>query len=128
MSDQATTIAELRENVAAFVAERDWQQFHAPKNLAMSLAIEAAELMEHFQWISAEESRRLPEDPEKLGPIGEEMADVLCYLLALANELEIDLSAAFFDKMGKNAEKYPAAEYRGRYGADDPNEATRSGD
>lgn len=120
MSDSATTIAELRENVAAFVAERDWEQFHAPKNLAMSLAIEAAELMEHFQWITADESRTLSEDAEKVGPVGEEMADVLCYLLALANELKIDLSAAFFDKMTKNAVKYPADEFRGRYGADDP--------
>ncbi len=119
MSDQQTTIDELRGAVAAFVAERNWEQFHAPKNLAMSLAIEAAELMEHFQWISPEESRSLADSAEKLVPIGEEIADVFCYTLALANELGIDLSNAFADKMKKNAMKYPADEFRGRYGKDD---------
>lgn len=119
MNDRETTIAELRAVVATFVEERDWNQFHAPKNLAMSLAIEAAELMEHFQWISADASRQLADDATKITPIGEEMADVLCYLLALANELDVDLSDAVADKMIKNAAKYPADEYRGRYGADD---------
>ena len=72
--------------------ERDWRQFHSPKNLSMSLAIEAAELMEHFQWIDAAESRRVGDDPAKLAAVREEIADVLCYLLALANELDLDLS------------------------------------
>ena len=115
MSDQATTVAELREIVRRFVDERDWRQFHSPKNLSMSLAIEAAELMEHFQWIDAAESRRAGENATKLREIGEEMADVLCYLLALANELNLDLSAALRDKMVKNASKYPADLSRGRF-------------
>ncbi len=115
MPDQSTTIAELREIVRRFVDERDWRQFHSPKNLSMSLAIEAAELMEHFQWIEAAESRRLGDDPAKLAEMREEMADVLCYLLAIANELEIDLSEAMRDKMVKNAVKYPAEQSRGRY-------------
>ncbi|REJ69635.1 MAG: nucleotide pyrophosphohydrolase [Planctomycetota bacterium] len=123
MSDATTNLGELRDAVAAFVAERDWEQFHAPKNLAMALAIEAAELMEHFQWISAEKSRTLRGDREQLVPVGEEMADVLCYLLALANELEIDLAAAFADKMRKNVAKYPAEQYRGRYGPEDRGDA-----
>lgn len=115
MDDQRTTLADLREIVRQFVDERDWRQFHSPKNLSMSLAIEAAELMEHFQWISAEESRGLASDPEKLAAVGEELSDVLCYTLALANELGLDVSTALRDKMVKNARKYPAAYFRGRY-------------
>ena len=115
MADSSTTIAELREIVRRFVDERDWRQFHTPKNLSMSLAIEAAELMEHFQWIDAEESRRVGDDAAKLAEVRDEMADVLCYLLAIANELEIDLSDAIRDKMVKNAAKYPAELSRGRY-------------
>jgi NTP pyrophosphatase (non-canonical NTP hydrolase) len=115
MADASTTIAELREVVRRFVDERDWRQFHSPKNLSMSLAIEAAELMEHFQWIDAAESRSVGDDPAKRAEVGDEMADVLCYLLALANELDIDLSEAMRNKMIKNAVKYPAALSRGRY-------------
>lgn len=121
MGDQETTVEQLRELVRAFVLERDWRQFHTPKNLSMSLAIEAAELMEHFQWLTADESRALAEQPDKLAEVGEELADVLCYALALANELGLDVSQAVRDKMVKNAVKYPAAEYRGRYGPEDKN-------
>jgi dCTP diphosphatase len=127
-SDRETTLAELREMVQQFVHERDWQQFHSPKNLSMSLAIEAAELMEHFQWISPDASRRVPEDEVKLTAVGEELADILCYTLALANELELDLAAAMRDKMDKNRRKYPAAEYRGRYGPEDRGEEGRMKD
>ena len=115
MSDSSATVAELREVVRRFVEERDWKQFHSPKNLSMSLAIEAAELMEHFQWIDAAESRRVGDDPAKLAEVRDEMADVLCYLLAIANELEIDVSGALREKMVKNAVKYPAELSRGRY-------------
>ena len=115
MSDQQATIAELKELIRQFVGERNWEQFHTPKNLSMSLAIEAAELMEHFQWIDSAESRRAGDDAATLGEIGEEMADVLCYLLALANELNLDLSAALRNKMLKNAVKYPAELSRGRF-------------
>lgn len=120
MNDQTTTVWQLRELVGRFVAERQWQQFHTPKNLSMSLAIEAAELMEHFQWLSPEQSRQVSDDPQRLAAVGEELADVLSYALALANELQLDVAAAIDSKMRKNAVKYPAAEYRGRYGPDDP--------
>jgi NTP pyrophosphatase (non-canonical NTP hydrolase) len=120
MPDPKTTIAELRTLVAQFVAARDWQQFHSPKNLSMSLAIEAAELMEHFQWLSTEHSREVIREPEKLAEVGEELADVLCYALALANELGLDVSTAIQRKMAKNEQKYPAEEYRGRFGPEDP--------
>ena len=115
MPDSTTTLAELRDVVRCFVEERDWRQFHSPKNLSMSLAIEAAELMEHFQWIDIAESRAAGADPQKLTQIREELADVLCYALALANELEIDISAAVRDKKVKNAAKYPADRSRGRF-------------
>jgi dCTP diphosphatase len=118
-SDADTTVAELRKIVADFVAERDWSQFHSPKNVSMALAIEAAELMEHFQWLSTEASRRLADDPQKLTEVGEELADVVGYSFALANELGIDLSQAIRAKMIKNAQKYPADQYRGRYGPED---------
>jgi NTP pyrophosphatase (non-canonical NTP hydrolase) len=115
LNDTQTSVADLKNLVARFVAERNWQQFHAPKNLSMSLAIEAAELMEHFQWIGVEESRQLKYDPQALANIGEELADVLAYALALANELELDVATILRDKMAKNERKYPADEFRDRY-------------
>lgn len=115
LNDTQTSVADLRNLVAQFVTERNWQQFHAPKNLSMSLAIEAAELMEHFQWIGVEESRQLKNDPQTLAEIGEELADVLAYALALANELDVDVATIMQDKMAKNARKYPAEEFRDRY-------------
>jgi len=83
------------------------------------MAIEAGELMEHFQWITAEESRQL--DDAARAEAGEELADVLCYALAIANELELDLTSTLNAKMIKNRAKYPVAEFRGRFGPDDPN-------
>ena len=114
-NDSTTTIAELRKLIADFVAERDWSQFHSPKNVSMALAIEAAELMEHFQWLTTDASREMAGDPEKLAEVGEELADVIGYSFALANELGIDVSSAIRAKMVKNIEKYPAEKYRGRY-------------
>lgn len=118
-SDVSTTIAELREAVREFVSERNWEKFHAPKNLAMALAIEAAELMEHFQWLDVAESRNVADESEKRGAIAEEIADVLCYTIAMANELDLDITTIFRAKMVKNVLKYPADQFRGRYGADD---------
>ena len=120
MSDTSVTIAELRRLVEEFVGRRDWHQFHSPKNLAMSLAIEAAELMEHFQWLTPEQSQAVVGRPEQLREVGEELADVFCYGLALANVLGIDLAEALEAKMVKNGEKYPVQQYRGRFGPSDP--------
>jgi dCTP diphosphatase len=114
MPDAETTVAELRSLVREFVEARDWGQFHAPKNLAMSLAIEAAELMEHFQWISPDKSREIAADSAQLAEVSEELADVLCYALAMANQMNIDISTAIQSKMIKNEKKYPADEFRGR--------------
>ncbi len=119
-TDDHATVANLRELVRQFVDERDWQQFHTPKNLSMALAIEAAELMEHFQWLTAEESQQAISDPKSLSDIGEELADVLCYGLALANTLGLDISTIMQAKMEKNRQKYPVKNFRGRFGPDDP--------
>ncbi len=117
-NDQETTVSDLRTLVDEFVRERDWEQFHSPKNLAMALAIEAAELMEHFQWIEVADSRAFAEHPEKLAAAAEEIADVLAYTLAIANSMNVDLSQALHAKMVKNAAKYPADEYQGRHGGE----------
>jgi NTP pyrophosphatase (non-canonical NTP hydrolase) len=94
-----------------FAAERDWDQFHSPKNLAAALTVEAAELLEHFQWLTEEQSRSLPED--KRIAVSHELADVFLYLLQIADKLQIDLVAAAEQKLELNASKYPAAQARG---------------
>jgi dCTP diphosphatase len=101
----------LRDKLRQFAEERDWNQFHSPKNLAMALSVEAAELMEHFQWISEAESQALP--IEKREKVREEVADVFLYLIRLADKLEIDLSAAAVEKIEVNASKYPVQKVRG---------------
>jgi NTP pyrophosphatase (non-canonical NTP hydrolase) len=114
MTDTQTTVAELRRLVEDFVAERNWSQFHTPKNLAMALAIEAAELMEHFQWLTPDQSWAIRDQPAKLAEVGDELADVFGYCLAMASELGIDMAQAVRQKMDKNIAKYPAERYRGR--------------
>ena len=108
MTDDATTIAALKEAVRRFAAERDWEPFHNPKDVAMALAVEAAELMEPFLWVSGEESRQIVDDPAKRLAVADEMADVACLLLNMSLSTGIDLSAAIESKMSRNALKYPA--------------------
>jgi dCTP diphosphatase len=96
---------DLRERLRRFAAERDWEPFHTPKNLAMSVAIEAAEIMEHFQWLTASQSADLDETARH--QVALEIADVLLYLVRLADVLEIDMVAAAREKIGLNALKYP---------------------
>ena len=115
MPDTTTTVADLRHQMQAFVDARDWRQFHTPKNLSMSLAIEAAELMEHFQWVDNNEAACRAAEPEHRQAIGEEIADVCCYMLSLVNALDLDLTQIVTDKLAKNAIKYPAAEFRGKF-------------
>ncbi|GMU36315.1 MAG: nucleotide pyrophosphohydrolase [Phycisphaerae bacterium] len=115
MDDQNTTVTQLKDLVAAFVAERDWRQFHDPKNLAASILIEAAELMEHFQWLRSDQLDAVRKDPGKVSEVREEVADVLAFLLSFANVMDIDLASALSDKMRKNALKYPADTFRGRF-------------
>jgi len=120
LTDTTTSLAELRQMVEEFIHARSWEPFHTPKNLSMALAIEAAELMEHFQWLTPEQAERVKTDPIKCAAVAEELADVLCYVMALANRLEIDLSAAVQNKMVKNAQKYPVEQFRGFFGPEDP--------
>ena len=115
MNDQSTTVAQLKDLVERFVVERCWEPFHDPKNLSASIAIEAAELMEHFQWLRTDQLAEVKNDPEKMGLIAEELADITAYVVSFASTMGIDLAAALEDKMRKNAVKYPAAEYRGKF-------------
>ena len=112
MADEKITLQDLKERMATFVRERDWEQFHNPKNLSMSIAIEAGELMEHFQWLTEQQSKQL--DAEALQEIGEELADIVIYSLSMANYLQLDLSATVLAKMAKNRLKYPKDQVRGK--------------
>lgn len=114
LTDSTVTVAELKARVLAFVRERDWEQFHAPKNLSMALAAEAGELMEHFLWATPGESRATASDPAKRAKIAEELADVVIYALEFANATGLDVAAAIETKMAANAKKYPVEKARGR--------------
>ncbi|CAN5621376.1 nucleotide pyrophosphohydrolase [soil metagenome] len=105
--DEQTTVGELRAAVQQFVAARDWQQHHTPKNLAMSIAIEAAEIMEHFQWLTLEQSATLVNDVEKRAEVADELADVLIYCLSFANSAKIDVSHAIQTKLMRNETRFP---------------------
>ena len=104
-------LQDLRNALRQFAAERDWDQFHSPKNLAIALNVEAAELLEHFQWLPDTETTAIP--PEKRAKVREELADVLLYLIRLADKLDVDLSVAAAEKIKINATKYPIDKARG---------------
>ncbi len=102
----------LRDAIRAFIEERDWNQFHSPKNLAMALSVEVAELVEHFQWLTEDQSRNL--SPEKLTRVRQEIGDVMIYLIELADKLGIDPTEAAKAKLEINGQKYPAALVKGK--------------
>src|SRR5262245_46287739 len=104
-------LRELQLRLAAFAAARDWEQFHSPKNLTMALSVEAAELVEEFQWLTEQQSREL--DAERRERVRLELADVFIYLLRLADRLDVDLMRAADDKIAQNERKYPADRVRG---------------
>ncbi len=104
-------LEQLVNEVNQFVADRDWEQFHTPKNLSMALSVEAAELVEHFQWLTAEQSDGLPADAR--AAVGEELADILIYTIMVAERLGLDLEAAARNKMVQNRRKYPVEKARG---------------
>jgi NTP pyrophosphatase (non-canonical NTP hydrolase) len=115
LNDSSTTVAELKARILAFVRERDWEQFHAPKNLSMALAAEAGELMEHFLWVDADASREIVRrDAARRKKIEEELADVIIYALEFANATGIDAAATIESKMEANGKKYPVEKARGR--------------
>ena len=102
---------DLKQRPRTFAEQRDWEQFHSPKNLAMALSVEVAEVVEHFQWLTEEQRRNLPK--EKLEEVETELADTLIYLIRLADKLEIDLLAAAQSKIEINERKYPVGKAKG---------------
>lgn len=115
--DDTTTIGDLRAAVAGFVAARNWQQYHTPKNLAISIAIEAAEIMEHFQWSSLEEASAYASQPDACAAVADELADVLIYCLSFANAADIDVATAVRAKLARNESRFPVGRVTGRLGA-----------
>ena len=105
------SLEQIKTRLREFAAERDWDQFHSPKNLAMALIVEAAELVEHFQWLTEEQSQTLP--PNKLSEVEQEIADIQIYLIRLADKLGVDMEKAVNAKIELNAKKYPAEKVRG---------------
>lgn len=114
-TDDHITLGELRQAVAAFVDARDWRPFHTAKNLSMSIAIEAAELMEHFQWLTPSEAQAALGKSAERAAVAEELADILIYCLSLSNALDLDISSAVLDKLATNEHRYPAGEFQGRF-------------
>ena len=112
-ADDTTTLAELKALVADFRDERDWAQFHHPKDLAISISIEAAELLELFQWKSAEEIHRALQDPDRHRRLTEEVADIVVYCLNMSDTVGFDLATAISEKLERNSEKYPVEKARG---------------
>ncbi len=113
MDDSNTTIAQLKKIVKAHCEERDWDQYHNSKDLAIGASIEASELLEHFIYKSGEEINEILSNPKKLGEIKDEMSDILFYILRLAQMNNIDLSTAFNAKMDQNRKKYPVSKAKG---------------
>jgi NTP pyrophosphatase (non-canonical NTP hydrolase) len=105
------SLEQIKTRLRDFAAARDWDQFHSPKNLAMALIVEAAELVEHFQWLTEDQSQSLP--PDKLAEVEQEIADIQIYLIRLADKLGIDLEQAINAKIELNEKKYPAEKVRG---------------
>ncbi len=111
--EQELSIKEVMDRLQTFLSERDWEKFHDPKNLAMSIAIEAAELMELFQWRTNSEASDVAGNPETLKRVREELADVMLYCFSMAQTLDIDIARAMIDKIALNAMRYPADRFRG---------------
>jgi NTP pyrophosphatase (non-canonical NTP hydrolase) len=114
MDDSHTTLGQLRRRVAEFVAARDWEVFHTPQNLSAAIAVEAAELMEQFLWRNETEAPAAPDEPERRAAVIDELADVLIYVLSMANVMEVDMSSAIVDKLERNERRFPAEQWRGQ--------------
>jgi len=116
VTDATATVGSLRQLMREFVVEREWTKYHTPRNLAASAAVEAAELLELFQWLTPEEAiERSHNDPEFRQAVGEELADVFLYLMSLANALDLDVAPTVHAKMQKNRAKYPVKVFKGHY-------------
>jgi NTP pyrophosphatase (non-canonical NTP hydrolase) len=115
ISDEHTPLAVLKAAVQRFVEDREWQKFHNPKNLAMSIGIEAGELMEVFQWLTPSDAHRLGANSRRKKQAGDELADVIIYCILLASALGLDISSTVLGKIRDNESKYPAGSYKGEY-------------
>ncbi len=116
MNDTTATIESLRQMMRDFVAERQWQKYHTPRNLAASISIEAAELLEHYQWLTEQEAaEKSAGDSEFRHAVGEELADVIMYCMSMANAMQIDVAATVSAKMARNRAKYPPEKFLGHY-------------
>ncbi len=113
-SDDHTSIRDLKERVASFARDRDWDQFHSPKNLSMALAVEVAELMELFQWKTERQSWEINADPEAFAKVRDEIGDIAIFILNLCNRVGVDLACAVITKLERNAIKYPIELARGK--------------
>ena len=107
-------MADLKEAVQSFVHERSWEKYHNPKDLAESICIEAAELLQLFQWLKPKETEQIKEDSLKMQQIKEELSDVIVYCLSMTNIMNIDMTSAILDKLEQNRKKYPTSLYKGR--------------
>ena len=114
ITDDEATVAHLRQCVAEFVAARDWEQFHVPRNLSVAIAVEAAELMEHFQWLTHEQAAAAMQEEARRAAVTDELADVLIYGLSLANALDVDVSTVVLSKLERNERRFPIEAWRGR--------------
>jgi dCTP diphosphatase len=115
--DDSISLGELRAHVHDFVERRDWYRYHTPKNLAMSIAIEAAEIMEHFQWLTVEESHGFMRDSANKREVADELADVIIYCLSFANATDVDVSEAVLAKLHRNETRFPVEQVRSRLGS-----------
>ncbi len=113
MSDETTSVEDLKAAVASFVTARDWDRYHSPKNLAMSISIEAAEILEHFQWLTVEEATEAMQDARTKDEVEEEIADVMIYCLSFASQTGIDVSEAIRSKLERNEGRFPVDRIRG---------------
>lgn len=114
-TDENTTIDQLKKEIHKFSQERDWLKYHSPKDLAISISIEAAELLEHFQWVNNDEIERALSEPKDFNEVKSELADVINYAFALSNRLGIDISETLLEKIKDNEKKYPVNKIKGQY-------------
>ena len=114
MSDSKSSLEDIQSKIKKFVKERDWEQYHSPKNLSMSIAIEAAELMEHFQWLTIDQSKELLKNKKKRVEIEDELADIAIFVLDFCNMFDIDIEKSMLNKLAKSAKRYPAHIVKGK--------------
>ncbi len=114
MLNSKTSLENIQSKIKRFVKKRDWEQYHSPKNLSMSIAIEAAELMEHFQWLTIEQSKKLLKNKTKREEIEDELADIAIFILDFCNMFNIDIETSIVRKLNKSAKKYPATIVKGK--------------